>query len=410
MTRRNMVVLLLLIMPLLSGCWSRMEVNDLAFVTAAGIDKMENGKIRLALQMAIPRILGPAGQGGSGSSQGIATKAVWVVSEKGENIMDTYRKLQEKLPRKISFSHNRIIVIGGKLAQKGVSPVLDFFTRERESRLRSNIVFTKGEALNILKFNPKFEKVPSEVMREEQKAQTGLNINLRDFVGMLAAEKVGPVAAEMEIVPSNVKRGGESPEMQSAEKEETNLKALGSAVFKHDRLIGWMDDKETRGLLLLLDQVKSSVVTVNIPKDKGGGKVSVQVLNSKTKITPILKNGELNLQVKVKADDDLYENSSKIEISDPKLVQYIEKKLEDDIKQRIQLTVEKGQKKFKSDIFGFGTAVYRRYPKEWKNRLKERWDDEFPKVKVTVTANVSVLRTGLTNQSLIWEEAEIKTK
>lgn len=31
---------------LLSGCWSRMEVKDLAFVTAAGIDKIEKNMIK----------------------------------------------------------------------------------------------------------------------------------------------------------------------------------------------------------------------------------------------------------------------------------------------------------------------------------------------------------------------------
>ena len=83
MRARILLGLILLMMPILSGCWSRIEVNDLAFVTAAGIDKMEDGKIRLALQVAIPRMLSAAGQGGFGGEKGIGTETVWVVSEKG---------------------------------------------------------------------------------------------------------------------------------------------------------------------------------------------------------------------------------------------------------------------------------------------------------------------------------------
>ena len=167
MRARILLGLILLMMPILSGCWSRIEVNDLAFVTAAGIDKMEDGKIRLALQVAIPRMLGAAGQGGFGGEKGIGTKAVWVVSEKGETILDAYRRLQEKLPRRIFFSHSAIIVIGEQMARDGISPILDFFIRQREARMRSYILFTKGESVKILKFVPKLEKIPAEIMREK---------------------------------------------------------------------------------------------------------------------------------------------------------------------------------------------------------------------------------------------------
>ncbi|NOU86435.1 Ger(x)C family spore germination protein [Paenibacillus sp. LMG 31460] len=400
---RILLVLILLMMPVLSGCWSRIEVNDLAFVTAAGIDKMEDGKIRLALQVAIPRMLGAAGQGGFGGEKGIGTKAVWVVSEKGETILDAYRRLQEKLPRRIFFSHSGIIIIGEQLARDGVSPILDFFIRQREARMRSYILFTKGEAVKILKFVPKLEKVPSEIMREEVKQHIGLRINLKDFAHMLVTDGVEPVAAEMELVSSNLTNAEDSKGL-SPSNLETNLSLKGSAIFKKDKLIGWMNDMETRGILWLRKEMKMGVVTVNIPKENG--KISVLILNAETQITPIFKDGELSMEVKVRAENELYENNSKLDVGDPKVIHLVENALEADLIQRIQLVLDMAQNKFKSDIFGFGIAVERRYPKEWKNKFKEQWEEEFPNLKVNIKADVTVNRTGLTNKPLILKEKE----
>lgn len=405
---RIFLILFLLMMPFLSGCWSRVEVNDLAFVTATGVDKMEDGKIRVTLQVAIPRMLGAPGQGGFGGEKDIGTKAVWIVSEKGVTIMDAYRKLQEKLPREIFLSHNRIIIIGEKMARAGVAPILDFFTRHREARMRSYILFTKGEALENLKFIPKFEKIPAEVMREAEERGIGLRVNLKDFAHMLVAEGIEPVASNIQLVPSNVISEEESRNQKSRSKVETNESIEGAAIFKRDKLVGWMNSRETRGILWLRNKIKTGVVTINIPKEKGNGKVSVHIFEAETKIIPILKQGELNVEIKVRVDTDLYENSSKMDLGTPKEVLFVEKKLGKEIEQRIQVTIDKAQNKFKSDIFGLGTAVQRKYPKEWENKFKERWDQEFPELQVKINADVTVNRTGLTQKSLLWEEKEFQ--
>ncbi|MFP3126070.1 hypothetical protein OH784_25860 [Ectobacillus funiculus] len=83
----------------MAGCWSRVEINDIAIVTATAIDKMRNGKIRIALQVAIPQKLGPIGSGGSGAEM----QTTILISETGENVMDASRRLQEKFPRRIFF-------------------------------------------------------------------------------------------------------------------------------------------------------------------------------------------------------------------------------------------------------------------------------------------------------------------
>ncbi|MBR8644529.1 hypothetical protein KEH51_07950 [[Brevibacterium] frigoritolerans] len=55
--------------PFLSGCWDRIEITDLAIVTAAAIDKKDNDQIELSVQVFIPSSI-TSGGGQGGGSQG----------------------------------------------------------------------------------------------------------------------------------------------------------------------------------------------------------------------------------------------------------------------------------------------------------------------------------------------------
>ncbi|RJS59050.1 hypothetical protein [Bacillus sp. PK3_68] len=43
---------------LLGGCWDRVEINDLAIVTAAAIDEKGVNRVELSLQIFVPKSMG----------------------------------------------------------------------------------------------------------------------------------------------------------------------------------------------------------------------------------------------------------------------------------------------------------------------------------------------------------------
>lgn len=365
----------------LAGCWSRVEINDIAIVTATAIDKMRDGKIRIALQVAIPKKLGPVGAGGSGGEM----ETTMLISETGENVMDASRKLQEKFPRRIFFSHSRNIIIGERAAKDGVFPILSFFARGREARLRGFILFSKGEAAHILKPAPNIERYTSEAIREELKAGVGLRIMQKDFIDMLTTEGISPSAPQ--VVIRSAEKGRKNAEL--------NLAVSGTAVFRQDKLVGWINDRDTRGLLWLRNEVEKSNITVTVPKEKGGGKIGTQLLTGKTKVKPILEQGKVKMKVNVHAEVELFENGSSLDLGNPEVLQYVQNLLEMDVKKRMQSALYKAQKQFHSDIFGFGNALYRTYPKLWKERFKKQWAEEFPELEVSITPHISIVRIGL---------------
>ncbi|WP_438825873.1 Ger(x)C family spore germination C-terminal domain-containing protein [Neobacillus drentensis] len=57
----------------------------------------------------------------------------------------------------------------------------------------------------------------------------------------------------------------------------------GAAVFKKDKLIGWMDETETRGILWLRNEIEGGVISIKVPKEKGGGNTSFDIIKSKNR-------------------------------------------------------------------------------------------------------------------------------
>ena len=98
-TKRILLLLATLVsVPLLSGCWDRVEVNDLAIVTAAAINKKDDNQIELSIQIFIPKTLSSGGGEAGGSGGG---KMTVTASQTGKNIAEALSKLHGKMPREI---------------------------------------------------------------------------------------------------------------------------------------------------------------------------------------------------------------------------------------------------------------------------------------------------------------------
>jgi spore germination protein KC len=364
---------------LLTGCWNRVEINDIAIVTAIGLDLVEDDQLRLTLQVAVPSKLVTGGTGGSSG------KSTIVISETGASVSEAYRNIQGKLSRRIFFSQSRVLLIGEDLAKKGVFHIVDFHTRYAEPRINSFIMFTKGKASKIINSMPKFESVSAEEMRELAKMSVGLKIYVRDFLNMLLTDGIEPFASQFTLKPLEVST------KKSGETQAVN----GIAVFKGDKLVGWMDEVETRGLLWLRNEIKTGIITIKVPEEKGGGNISMEIVRGETNIVPIFKQGELKLDVDVVTELSVIENDSKLNLFETKVIEEIQTYAEEKISKRIEMIVEKAQKEYGSDIFGFGQSVYKKYPKQWNTHYKKNWENEFAQTKITIHSKAFVRRIGL---------------
>ncbi len=389
-----------LVVLLQSGCWDRVEVNDLTLIMAAGLDKKDD-KISLSVEVFVPK---PSGGGGGGNESGEsgkgtsgATAQTLVRSAEGVTLADAMAKLQEEFPRRIFWGHCEIFIFGEQLAREGFRDHIDFMMRESGPRERADVFVSKGEAKNVLQLLPPIERSSAEVLREMAKLQTGMKVTVKDFAEMLNSNAGAAALPWVEILP---------PERNQSPIQSVGY-INGTAIIKGDKMVGKLSDKLTRGLLWLRNEVESSIVTIEPKESKGH--VSMKLLRSDTYLIPKIEGDKWSVTVKIKTEDDVIQNTTQLDLSNPKMTKMLEKELAGDIEQRIKAALVRPQKQLNADIFNFADAFRRKYPKEW-HEVKDRWDEIFPKVEVNIEASAKILRTGMATVGNNRQKNEVNKK
>ena len=191
---------------------------------------------------------------------------------------------------------------------------------------------------------------------------TAVNVNLNDFFKQLSSLSTDPVVCRIEII-------------NEKDSKNKKMRFTGAAVFKKDKLVGFLDCPETRGLNWILGKVKSGIIVVKSPKEKTRN-VALEIIRASSKITPEIQDGELVITVEIKEEGNLAEQMSNIELTNIEMFKMLEQRKTAVIKNEIESVLKKAQREWGVDIFGFGETVHRKYPREWKE-LKDQWRDVF---------------------------------
>jgi spore germination protein KC len=386
-TKRTTVHLLLFLSIqtlLLSGCWDRTEINDLAIITAAGLDITKEHQVELSVKIFTSQTSKGQGMGGMSTSDGGGPGQFAVQSATGVTLADAASKLQQMLPHKVFWGQDEVFVFGERLAKQGLAEPMEFLTRHPAPREHANVFVSKGLAKDVLRLNPPMEQSVADVLREMAKSQTGLNISLKEFAQMMAG-KAGAAAVPWVEIKGNQDDQGETPVIH------------GTAIIKNGKMVGHVNPEVTRGIMWLRNEVKSA--TVNVRPQGTKGYVSLFLLRSHTKLVPHIEGNNWSVTVKIETEDDIVENSTDLNLMDMKNLPSLESAMRADIEKRVKSALTEAQERLNADIFGFADAFYRKYPKEW-NRAKDDWDERYPKVKVKLETKAKVVRPGLTGKNL----------
>lgn len=364
---------------LFTGCWDSRETDDLALVIASGFDLTKNGQLEATLQIALP-----TGIPSSLQSGGKGKESVLILTAKGKDGVEALSKIQQQLSRKIFLGHRGVIVFGEKYARQGIDQVLDDILRLPDSRYNSYILTAYGTtAKEILNSPYQLEQIPSIGINKIQYSGFSLSIKVDEFLSSLASDGIAPVTGGIRI-----KKNGTGP---------TSFILDKAAVYKGNKLAGFLSGMELTTFRWLRGESKKLRFSAQMePKDeKAKGTVAIEILQSKMKIRTVIKNGDPEISVTLKARARLLENDTSLDFSNVKNLKKAEVKFEKEIQKSMERMISHVQKKFKSDIFGFGRELHIQHPYAWK-RMKKEWKDIYPRVPVTVKTDIRMERIGRT--------------
>jgi len=171
------------------------------------------------------------------------------------------------------------------------------------------------------------------------------------------------------------------------------------AVFKKDKLVGWLTERESKGYNDIVNKVKNSVTAISCPKE---GKATIEIIQLDSKMKGKINKGKPEVDINIKVKGNVGEVDCQINLNDQETIVKLEKSTEKKMKENVNLAIKNVQKQYNSDIFGFGEAIHRSNPKEWK-KLKKQWDVEFPEMTANVKVDVKLEHTETEGNSFLKE-------
>ncbi|GIO53945.1 Ger(x)C family spore germination protein [Paenibacillus cineris] len=385
--RLGLMILSLSVALLTGGCWDSQELNTLSIISATSIDR-SNGKWEISFQVVIPQSIATQTGGGSAGSQSPTT----IFSTKGRSIAEAMQNASLETSRKLFFAHNSVLILSEDVARKeGVGEILDFFLRPFESRETMSVLLTKGKASNLLEVLIPLEKISGNaIQRIIDQSQKNLsqaqNMRLIDFARMIASPDESAMAPELEVSGDLSKQS--SLDALKSTRNDAVIKLGELGVFRKDKLVGWIDQKDSRSVAWLSNRVSSMMVVFPCSaKGQENQLLSYRVLKSSTKLEPKVIHGKSIILAKIQATGAIDESGCNLDLKNPGVIRDIERTISKQIGGEIMETWSHLQE-MNVDLAGFMNAIHRKDPSTWRKLMRTKRPIEEISLRVQVKINI----------------------
>ncbi len=373
-------ILLLSWSLIITGCQSR-EVEQTAIAVGTAADWSEDSfVVTVQLAQAVTQ---------EQSSTQESPESI-VLSERGQTLSESARRLNLLLPRLPLWFHASTLLLGEDLAKRGITDIVDFLYRSINIRHNTLLVMTRGAtAAEVLQVQTPLEPHSAAAIRrilETQENQTGIYvpITVDEFLYRIATPGIDPVLPQVRII------------IQGGQKL---LKIDGMAVFRGTEWAGELNETESRGFRFLSPkQIRGGLIIIPAPGDETRF-VTIELISSQAKAKPILEEGQLRMLVEIKADGNFYGQTSPLPLVNLETFNILEEMTAHQMEKEIYQAVRKAQE-YKADIFGWGRLVQINDPALW-SQVEKDWPEVFSQIAVDVKVDFELRRTYLTDRSFI---------
>jgi germination protein, Ger(x)C family len=351
-----------------SSCWNYREVEMLNIVMGMAIDRdIIHNKYIITIEVASPKL---ADQQSKIQSE--------IYTSEGTTILDAIRNFIKVSGKRSFFGHTEVLIISKYIGEKDISSLIDWVTRDDETRGNLFILISKEEsAKEILETGHTKEGIRSDILMDALKNKDSISkypkTELGDVVNNFSFEGNAILVPLVDLKKN---------------KGEALLEINGSAILKYDKIIGYLNEDETRDALWVGGYLKRGALVVEDIANTNKY-ITFSVYSNHTKLKPVYSNEKLTMNVYVKTEVDIAEIEGNLSFQDENVKEAIKKDTERVIRKRLEYIIKKVQNNYKSDIFTFGNKIEIAYPKLWK-KIKSNWEEKFVTLPVEVTVDLNI--------------------
>ncbi len=386
--RKLKILIIIILLFSLCGCYNYRELNEIAIVSAIGIDKTDDG-YKMAVQ-----IMNTKKEGQDTNSSGSQPKFI-VYTAEGKTIQGILRDFVLESPRRLYATHLQLLVISEDLAKDGISDILDWFARDSESRKQFYVLVSENsQSEDILNTLTSLETLNSK------KITSNIDTDTR-FLGVAEQTTFENVLAtylndKQELVLPSIRLEGDSDAgeknsniEQSSPKTQIFLSPL--AVFKDDKMLGYLTKEESIAMSFIKNKLKSTVIDY---KCSDNDYISSEIISSKTSLQPNISSNKPKVTIKINGKANINEINCDWDLENNETILKINKMLEQRIENIINDSIDSISQRFDSDIFGFKDLFYKKDPKYYKTIKDQLTDENLKKLDVKVEVDMSLPQKG----------------
>lgn len=384
---------LLLIIPLLSGCYNYRELNKLAINTALSIDYSNNNF------NVIVEVINPTKQQDAASANNSPFVNYY---SSAPTLQEAFRNIVLDSPRQLYAAQLEMIILSEEAATNHMSEILEFFSREPESRTEVSFIIAKGdESLKSITIQTLLTSFSSSNVKQSldiQQKLLGLTpvYTLNELLNMYLDPTL-EINLPSIIVYGNPEEGDEKENITTSS-PKVLTKVGTTAIFKGKDFLGYLTAEESKVHSIITGSTKESIITLNY-KDN----YSVfELYKIKSDISPDIKGNKITLNISGKTR--IKEFHSNTNITESKEIDNINKELNKHIENVIKENFNSMREKYNTDIFSFRQSFYREDPKYYNTHYKDTWYESiFPNLTLEVKSNIKLYEKGNTLGGIEYE-------
>ncbi len=392
---KKVIVCAIILSMLLTGCWDIIEPEKLGLVTLIGLDSSD-GRIRMVIhEMTQQKQSSDSQQGSTGSSS-----LIKLHESTAPTISEAIQKITLSDFRRTYFAHASAVIVSEELASSiGMDPIIDYF--ERNPDIRSTmwlLIAKKGQFNRIFNISTSIEpgadtgKIITGIIRNRPAISYTAN-TINDFLTLFWEKGSEPYTSGISLTEIPAGKAKQSEDKKTDELNKYDLVIENTAVFKKDKLAGWMDNEESTGLLWATDNIKGGDLTVKYD-DKD---IVLRIVKSGSSIKPLIVDGKMAIDIHVNVTSAIAESQVNIDYEQNETINKLQKLQAEEIKRQILAALNKSRV-LNSDVLGFGNYFFGKYPKYWK-MVEAGWYDHYRDIDVNIDVDSKVNHIGLSRKT-----------
>ncbi|MFZ7134161.1 MAG: Ger(x)C family spore germination protein [Eubacteriales bacterium] len=342
MKKKLLMIIFLIVILFMNGCFSYRDMNRLFFTTMGVFDINDEGDVVIYGELFTT-------SRSETEKGGVETKVI--LKGTGKTVLEAFYDYQSSSTFPVAYDVNKVLVYSEKVARHGLDDYIDSPSRNQKPTIKEFMFVSKEDPEEILNLQLTEEQFIGNFLDNMMIFQGNMPdiepIRLNEFLNNRL------MGSEVNLIPL-ISICEDNP--------QPRLSVHGAAVMINDKMVDELTPEEVTTYKFLMGTIKTASFDIDNPEEEGA-MVALDNLSTKTKREVTIHDGKVYVDFTIKSIVTFEEAQQEITLLD----ENIRKKVEELAKKFIEEKCEVLFKKFQAkniDLFNIETDIYKKYPNE----------------------------------------------